>query len=146
MRPSTNGVIDSSCQRCFPAFPDDAVMTDAKAKVFNPASSVKVSGIEDSAAAKYYGREELAAPMLVRMNGCMSTLGNEVSIPQFDGIDLKVRPENSNRGFMSGAMGLLIYREMIKEGKHAVRWVTPTWFQSNDERKARCRTYKHCVE
>ena len=141
MRPSSNGVIDSSCLRCFPCFPGDVVMTDAKAKVIKPASSVKKSaksgGVGSNAAVCYYGRDELAAPLLVRLNRYMSTLGKEVSIPQFDDIDLKVRPETSNRGFMSGAMGLLLYREILMEGMDPIKWVTPTWFQAKEERKAR---------
>ena len=143
MKPTTNGVIDSSCMRCFPRFPTDVAMamTDAKAKVMKPASSVKKSaksgGVGSRRAVYYYGRDELADPLLVRWHRYMSTLGKEVSIPQFDDMELKVRPETSNRGFMSGAMGLLLYREILMEEMLPIRWVTPQWFQSKEGRKAR---------
>ena len=100
------GKIYRFCLRCFPAFPDDTEITDAKPVTVSSASSVKVSstGVDEypglnsgsdnrkfSASAvhvrevaDFSGIEVLSSVgTVVELKRCMTTLIRKITIPQF---------------------------------------------------------------
>ena len=100
------GKIYRFCLRCFPAFPDDTEITDAKPVTVSSASSVKVSstGVDEypglingsdnrkfsvSAAhvrelADFSGIEVLSSvDNVIELKRCMTTIIRKIAIPQF---------------------------------------------------------------